>query len=91
MGGGEARPGDVPDVVDPATEERLAPFPAASTGQVEAATAAARSFRTWSALSGEERGEILRRAGDNLAGTIDADAAVMTLSRARHSPSRGPR
>ena len=43
---GEGRPGDVADVVDPATEERLAPVPAASTGQVEAATtAAARSFR----------------------------------------------
>jgi len=81
---GEGRPGDVPDVVDPATEERLAPVPAASTGQVEAATAAAaRSFGAWSALPGEERGDILRRAADILAGTVDADAAVMTREQGK--------
>jgi len=72
------------DVVDPATEERLAPVPAASTGQVQAATtAAARSFRAWAALSGEERGDLLRRAADSLAGTIDADAAVMTREQGK--------
>jgi len=81
---GEGNPGDVRHVVDPATEDRIAEVPAAGSGQVEAAAAAAaRSFPAWSRLPGEERGEMLRRAADVLAGSLDADAAVMTLEQGK--------
>src|SRR4051794_9320871 len=77
-------PGEVPDVVDPASGERLARPQAASTRQVEAAvTAAARSFAGWSALPGERRGDLLRHAADILAGTVDADAMVMTCEQGK--------
>jgi succinate-semialdehyde dehydrogenase / glutarate-semialdehyde dehydrogenase len=81
---GEGNPSGIPDVVDPASGERLAPLPAASSRQVEAAAAAAaRSFAAWSGLAGEKRADLLRSAADILAGNVDADAAIMTLEQGK--------
>ena len=73
-----------PEVVDPASGTVLARTPGASGRQVDAAiTAAARAFPAWAALPGKERGDVLRTAADHLAGTVDADAAVMTLEQGK--------
>src|SRR5688500_5601287 len=81
---GEGNPGGIQDVIDPASEERLARPPAASTRQVEAAVAAAaRSLAEWATLGGEKRADLLRRAADILAGTVDADAVVMTREQGK--------
>jgi succinate-semialdehyde dehydrogenase/glutarate-semialdehyde dehydrogenase len=75
---------DVIDVIDPATGQIIGHPPAASTSQVRAATtAAARSFADWSRLPGKERGDLLRRAADILSGTLDSDAATMTLEQGK--------
>lgn len=73
-----------PEVVDPVSGTVLARTPGAGGRQVDAAiTAAARAFPTWAALPGKERGDVLRTAADHLAGTVDADAAVMTLEQGK--------
>jgi succinate-semialdehyde dehydrogenase/glutarate-semialdehyde dehydrogenase len=81
---GEGTPDGIPDVVDPATAEPIGRPPAASSRQVRAAiAAAARDFSAWSGLAGKERGDVLRRAADLLAGTVDADAAIMTREQGK--------
>ena len=81
---GEGNPSGIPDVIDPASEERLASPPAASTRQVEVAVAAAaRSFAEWAALGGEKRADLLRSAADIIAETVDADAVIMTREQGK--------
>ncbi len=81
---GEANPNGIPRVINPATEESLARPPAASTRQVEAATAAAaRSFPGWSGSAGRERAGVLHRAADILTESVEADAVVMTLEQGK--------
>lgn len=72
------------EVVDPATGETLARTPAADGAQVRAAVdAAARTFPQWAATPAKERGDVLRRAADDLEGRLDVDAAVMTLEQGK--------
>ncbi|MCX5043569.1 aldehyde dehydrogenase family protein [Aldersonia sp. NBC_00410] len=53
------------EVVNPATEEVIATVAEGTAGDVDrAATAARAAFDSWSVLSGAERGDYLRRAGE---------------------------
>ncbi|MDQ1460272.1 MAG: succinate-semialdehyde dehydrogenase / glutarate-semialdehyde dehydrogenase [Actinomycetota bacterium] len=80
----EGDPTGAPEVVDPASGAVLGRTPAASTRQVEAAvSAAARAFPAWSRLAGKDRGDVLRRAADALAGSLDDDSATITLEQGK--------
>ncbi|HTR16111.1 MAG TPA: betaine-aldehyde dehydrogenase [Acetobacteraceae bacterium] len=59
--------GDLFETIDPATGEVIAQVQAANAADVDAAVAAARRGQTiWAAMTGAERGRILRRAADKL-------------------------
>ncbi|MGO3326622.1 aldehyde dehydrogenase family protein [Gordonia sp. (in: high G+C Gram-positive bacteria)] len=68
IGGADVEPtGETWEVVNPATEEVIAEVGGASSTQVDAAVAAARTaFPKWAALSGEERSVHIHRFADAL-------------------------
>jgi acyl-CoA reductase-like NAD-dependent aldehyde dehydrogenase len=73
IGGVPTQPeGETWEVVNPATEDVIATVGGASSGQVDAAVAAARAaFPAWAALSGEERSRHIHRFADALEKAAD--------------------
>jgi len=64
-------------VINPATGEELARLPIDGAAEIDAAVARAQAGQaTWAALSGAERGRILRRAADQLRGR-NAELALL--------------
>ncbi len=73
IGGGAVAPrGEQWDVYNPATEQVIATVAGATTGQVDAAVAAARAaFPGWAALSGAQRRDHIHRLADVLERAAD--------------------
>lgn len=70
---------DVIDVVNPATEERIASVSSASAGDVDTAvTAARRAFESWSQMSAEERVTVFQRIVNGISARADEFASTMT-------------
>jgi len=67
------------DVLNPATEEVLASTPVASTQEIDHAMESARLAQVpWAALTGIERGNVLRRWGDLLAKNTERLGKIIT-------------
>lgn len=67
------------DVVNPATEEVIAVVADGTAEDVDRAAEAARAaFPAWSALSGEERGQYLRKAAGLVKERVDELAALVS-------------
>src|ERR1700745_2049833 len=79
------------DVIDPATEQKIASVASATVDDADAALDAAQSaFADWSARSGRERAEILRRAYDLIMKQAERFARLITLENGKALPdSRG--
>jgi aldehyde dehydrogenase (NAD+) len=77
----EAEGGKTLDVVNPATEEIVAPVPAAGPADVDAAVRAARAALDgpWGAMSARERGRLLWKLGERLMERADEVARLETL------------
>src|ERR1700747_2595423 len=72
------------DVIDPATENKIAPVPRAT---VEGAQAA---FEAWAAKKPRERGEILRKAYELIVRDADRFAKLITIENGKAlSDSKG--
>ena len=64
--------GTLHDVINPATEERVASVPATSAAETDEAIAVARSaFDSWRAVAPGDRARLLRRFADSVDGALD--------------------
>ena len=75
------RSGRMLDVVSPVTEERILSYPEAGVAEIDRAVAAARrafDLGPWPRMEPAERGAILRRAGDLVAGRLEDIAWAWT-------------
>lgn len=80
----EGRGAESFDIINPATEERLATFPLASEDDLDdAVDSAAKAFGAWRDRSPWERGEILKNAARLVAGRKDTMARLMTLEQGK--------
>lgn len=78
------------DVFNPATNDVIAQAPDASPDQLEQAIAAAgRAFRSWSALSWQERSDYVQRYADLLEDNKEALATLLTLEQGKPRHSMG--
>src|SRR6186997_3593163 len=79
------------DVIDPATENKIASVASASVDDAKAAIdAAAGAFEAWAAKKPRERGEILRKAFDIIMRDAERYAKIITLENGKSlSDSRG--
>lgn len=76
--------GDWIDVVNPATEEVFGAVAVATTDDVErAAVASERAFRSWSRVSGYERGQMLKKAARLLSERIEDIAPLLTQEQGK--------
>lgn len=75
---------DAGQVIDPASGDRLADLPHASTAQLDAAIAAAdRAFSAWAATSAYDRSAIIRRAAQLVRDRADAIARILTMEQGK--------
>lgn len=75
---------DTKPVVNPSTEEVLAPLPLASAADLDRAVGAAeRGFKEWRNTSAYERSKVMRCAADILRGRTEHIAAQMTLEQGK--------
>jgi succinate-semialdehyde dehydrogenase/glutarate-semialdehyde dehydrogenase len=79
------------DVIDPATENKVASVASATVEDAKAAVdAASNAFRAWSAKKPRERGEILRRAFELIMRDAERLAKLITIENGKAlSDSRG--
>lgn len=71
-------------VINPATEEKIADVADATQAQLDEAVAAARAaFPTWKSIPLAERQDLVRQLGDRLAEHADAFAALLTREQGK--------
>ena len=79
---GDGREGE--DVINPASGKALGKLPHASTGDLDAALAAAtKGFAVWKAMSAYDRSKIMRKAADLLRERYDHVSRVQTLEQGK--------
>ena len=77
------------DVIDPATERKIASVASATIEDAKAAIDAAdAAFEAWAGRKPRERGEILRKAYELIMRDAERFAKLITLRTARRSPIR---